>query len=137
MYFPTTRMRRLRKNEQLRTIVRETKVSKEDLIYPIFFKEDLKGDEKEPITSMPGEYRYSLEAGVEFAKHLEKLGLKSIIVFGVPLTNQKDEVGTPAFAENGIVQKAIKAIKQNTNLVVISDVCLCQYTSHGHFCLIA
>ncbi len=137
MYFPTTRMRRLRKNEQLRTIVRETKVSKEDLIYPIFFKEDLKGDEKEPITSMPGEYRYSLEAGVEFAKHLEKLGLKSIIVFGVPLTNQKDEVGTPAFAENGIVQKAIKAIKQNTNLVVISDVCLCQYTSHGHCGLIA
>lgn len=137
MYFPTTRMRRLRKNEQLRTMVCETRVSKEDLIYPIFFKEDLESGEKEPITSMPGEYRYSLDAGVEFAKHLEKLGLKSIIVFGVPLAKQKDEVGTPAFTEDGIVQKAIKAIKENTNLVVISDVCLCQYTSHGHCGLIA
>lgn len=137
MYFPTTRMRRLRKNEKIRTIVRETKVSKEDLIYPIFFKESLKGLDKEPINSMPGEYRYSLESGVEFAKHLEELGLKSIIVFGVPLANQKDKVGTPAFIEDGIVQKAIKAIKKNTNLVVISDVCLCQYTSHGHCGLIA
>lgn len=137
MYFPITRMRRLRKNEHLRTMVRETKVSKEDLIYPIFFKEDLKDNEKEPITSMPGEYRYSLDAGVEFAKHLEKLGLKSIIVFGVPSPNQKDKVGTPAFIDDGIVQKAIRAIKQNTNLIVISDVCLCQYTSHGHCGLIA
>lgn len=137
MYFPTTRMRRLRKNEKIRNIVRETKIAKEDLIYPIFFKEDLKASQKEPINSMPGEYRYSIESGVEFAKHLEKLGLKSIIVFGVPSSEKKDEVGTPAFSKDGIVQKAIKAIKENTNLVVISDVCLCQYTSHGHCGLIA
>lgn len=137
MYFPTTRMRRLRKNEKIRNMVRETKVSNEDLIYPIFFKDGLGDFEKEPISSMPGEYRYSLKAGVEYAMHLEELGLKSIIVFGVPFAEQKDEVGTPAFIDDGIVQKAIRAIKENTNLVVISDVCLCQYTSHGHCGLIA
>ena len=71
MVFPVTRMRRYRKNSKIRDIVRETKLNKEDLIYPIFFKEELRGDEKEPIESMPGEYRYSLNAGIEFAKQLE------------------------------------------------------------------
>lgn len=136
MYFPITRMRRLRKTEEIRNIVRETKLNKEDLIYPIYFKEALKGDEKEPITSMPGEFRYSIDSGVKFAKHLEEKGLKSIIVFGVPLENTKDEIATPAFKEDGIVQKAIARLKEETNLVVISDVCLCQYTSHGHCGLI-
>lgn len=132
MDFPKMRMRRLRKDSRIRDIVRETKVSKEDLIYPIFFKESLKKGEKEEISSMPGEYRYSLEDGVEFAKKLESQGLKSIIVFGVPFTDKKDDIGTPAFVKNGIVQKAIRILKKETNLVVISDVCLCQYTSHGH-----
>lgn len=136
MYFPTTRMRRLRKTEEIRTIVRETKLNKEDLIYPIFFKEALKGDEKEPITSMPGEFRYSLDAGIKFAKELEDKGLKSIIVFGLPLENTKDEIASPAYAENGIVQKAVMRLKEETDLVVITDVCLCQYTSHGHCGLI-
>ncbi|MCF0225985.1 MAG: porphobilinogen synthase [Methanobrevibacter sp.] len=136
MQFPTTRMRRLRKNEKIRSIVRETNIYKEDLIYPIFFKDDLEKGQKEEITSMPGEFRYSLEDGVEFAKHLEELGLKSIIVFGVPLKDEKDKVGTPAFAENGIVQKAVRLLKQETDLIVITDVCLCQYTSHGHCGLI-
>lgn len=126
------RMRRLRKDSRIRDIVRETKVSKEDLIYPIFFKESLENNEKEEIVSMPGEYRYSLDAGLEFAKKLESQGLKSIIVFGVPSAEKKDEIGTPAFVKNGIVQKAIMRLKKETNLVVISDVCLCQYTSHGH-----
>ncbi len=132
MYFPTMRMRRLRKDSRIRDIVRETKVCKEDLIYPIFFKDSLKKGQKEEITSMPGEYRYSLEDGVEFAKKLESQGLKSIIVFGVPNEDEKDEIGTPAYVSDGIVQKAIRLLKKETNLVVISDVCLCQYTSHGH-----
>lgn len=136
MVFPVTRMRRYRKNSKIRDIVRETKLDKEDLIYPIFFKEELQGDEKEPIESMPGEYRYSLNAGIEFAKQLEEKGLKSIIVFGVPLPESKDEVASPDYSATGIVQRAIHELKKQTDLVVIGDVCLCQYTSHGHCGLI-
>lgn len=136
MVFPVTRMRRYRKNSKIRDIVRETKLDKEDLIYPIFFKEELHGDEKEPIESMPGEYRYSLNAGIEFAKQLEEKGLKSIIVFGVPLPESKDEVASPDYSSTGIVQRAICELKKQTDLVVIGDVCLCQYTSHGHCGLI-
>lgn len=136
MVFPVTRMRRYRKNSKIRDIVRETKLDKEDLIYPIFFKEKLQGDEKEPIESMPGEYRYSLNAGIEFAKQLEEKGLKSIIVFGVPLPESKDDVASPDYSSTGIVQRAIRELKKQTDLVVIGDVCLCQYTSHGHCGLI-
>ena len=136
MVFPVTRLRRYRKNSKIRDIVRETKLDKEDLIYPIFFKEELQGDEKEPIESMPGEYRYSLNAGIEFAKQLEEKGLKSIIVFGVPLPESKDEVASPDYSSTGIVQRAIRELKKQTDLVVIGDVCLCQYTSHGHCGLI-
>lgn len=136
MVFPVTRMRRYRKNSKIRDIVRETKLDKEDLIYPIFFKEELQGDEKEPIESMPGECRYSLNAGIEFAKQLEEKGLKSIIVFGVPLPESKDEVASPDYSSTGIVQRAIRELKKQTDLVVIGDVCLCQYTSHGHCGLI-
>ena len=136
MVFPVTRMRRYRKNSKIRDIVRETKLNKEDLIYPIFFKEELRGDEKEPIESMPGEYRYSLNAGTEFAKQLEEIGLKSIIVFGVPLPESKDDVASPDYSSTGIVQRAIRELKKQTDLVVIGDVCLCQYTSHGHCGLI-
>lgn len=136
MVFPVTRMRRYRKNSKIRDIVRETKLNKEDLIYPIFFKEEFQGDEKEPIESMPGEYRYSLNAGIEFAKQLEEKGLKSIIVFGVPLPESKDEVASPDYSSTGIVQRAIRELKKQTDLVVIGDVCLCQYTSHGHCGLI-
>ena len=136
MVFPVTRMRRYRKNSKIRDIVRETKLNKEDLIYPIFFKEELQGDEKEPIESMPGEYRYSLNAGIEFAKQLEEKGLKSIIVFGVPLPESKDEVASPDYSSTGIVQRAIRELKKQTDLVVIGDVCKCQYTSHAHCGLI-
>jgi len=132
MNFPTTRMRRLRQNPQIRDIVRETKLNPEDLIYPIFIKEGLKNEEKEAIATMPGEYRYSLDGAVKFAKKLEKKGLKSIIIFGVPLDSKKDDLGSPAYDEEGIVQIAIRKMKEETDLIVISDVCLCQYTSHGH-----
>ncbi|MEE1129428.1 MAG: porphobilinogen synthase [Methanobrevibacter sp.] len=132
MEFPTTRMRRLRKNAKIRNIVRETKLEKDDLIYPIYFKEELQGDEKEEISSLPGEYRYSLDSGIEFAKQLEAKGLKSIIVFGIPAEDTKDEIASPDYSATGIVQKAVRRLKKETNLVVITDVCLCQYTSHGH-----
>jgi len=125
-------MRRLRKSPEIRDIFRETKLNKEDLIYPIFIKEGLENNEKEAISTMPGEYRYSIDDAVRYGKELEKKGLKSIIIFGMPLEDKKDEIGSPAFAKDGVVQKAIKQFKKETNLVVISDVCLCQYTSHGH-----
>ena len=132
MDFPNTRMRRYRKNSKIRDIVRETKLNKEDFIYPIYVKEDLKDDEKEPISTMPGEYRYSLNGAVEYAKSLEAKGLKSIIVFGLPNEDKKDEIASPAFSPTGIVQRTVRKLKAETNLVVITDVCLCQYTSHGH-----
>lgn len=132
MDFPNTRMRRYRKNSKIRDIVRETKLNKEDFIYPIYVKEDLNDDEKEPISTMPGEYRYSLNGAVEYAKSLEAKGLKSIIVFGLPNEDKKDEIASPAFSPTGIVQRTVRKLKAETNLVVITDVCLCQYTSHGH-----
>ena len=132
MNFPITRMRRLRKSPEIRDIFRETKLNKEDLIYPIFVKEGLENGKKEPISTMPDEFRYSIDDAVEFGKSLEKKGLKSIIIFGMPLEETKDEIGSPAFSDDGIVQKAIRKFKEETNLIVISDVCLCQYTSHGH-----
>ena len=132
MDFPNTRMRRYRKNSKIRDIVRETKLNKEDFIYPIYVKEDLKDDEKEPISTMPGEYRYSLNGAVEYAKSLEAKVLKSVIVFGLPNEDKKDEIASPAFSPTGIVQRTVRKLKAETNLVVITDVCLCQYTSHGH-----
>lgn len=137
MDFPTTRMRRLRKNEAIRDIVRETKLLKEDLIYPIFVKDGLEDGNKEPIITMPDEYRYSVNDAVKYAKSLENKGLKSIIVFGIPIEEEKDEIGTPAFKSTGIVQRTIRQLKAETNLVVMGDVCLCQYTSHGHCGLIS
>lgn len=137
MNFPITRMRRLRKSPQIRDIFRETVLNKKDLIYPIFVKEELENGNKEEINTIPGEYRYSIDDAVEYGKKLERKGLKSIIIFGMPLEDTKDEIGSPAFSADGIVQKTIKKFKQKTDLVVISDVCLCQYTSHGHCGILA
>lgn len=136
MDFPNTRMRRYRKNSKIREIIRETKLNKEDLIYPIFVKEDIEDGRKEAISTMPGEFRYSLNDAVEYAKSLESKGLRSIIVFGVPSDDKKDEIASPAYASTGIVQRTVRKLKAETNLVVITDVCLCQYTSHGHCGLI-
>ena len=130
MEFPITRMRRLRKSPQIRNILRETTLRKENFIYPMFVKEDLKKGQIEPITTMPGENRFSLSSAVEEAKILEEKGLSSILLFGMP--SKKDNYGTSAFDPEGIVQRAIKSIKEETNLVVMTDVCLCQYTTHGH-----
>ena len=130
MQFPTRRMRRLRKTPQIRKILRETTLNAEDFIYPLFIKEELEEGAGEHIDSMPGQYRYSLEDAVDEAKRLEKLGLQSVLLFGMP--EEKDELGTSAYAEDGIVQQTVRRLKAETDLVVITDVCLCQYTTHGH-----
>jgi porphobilinogen synthase len=120
-------LRRLRKNEKLRELLREHNVTSKDLIYPIFVHEKNKVEE---IQSMPGQFRYPIPELVEIAKKAEDLGIPGILLFGMP--EKKDEVGSEAYNENGVVQKAIRTIKENTNLLVITDICLCQYTSHGH-----
>jgi Delta-aminolevulinic acid dehydratase len=130
MQFPITRMRRLRKTPQIRNILSETKLNPEDFIYPMYFKEDLKDNEKEHIDTMPDQYRYSLDAGIEEAKKLEELGLSSILIFGIP--EKKDDKGSSAYEKDGIVQRAVRRLKEETDLIVITDVCMCQYTSHGH-----
>lgn len=130
MKFPTTRMRRLRKDFQIRKILQETRLNLEDLIYPLYIKEELKDHQKEHINTMPGQYRYSLDGAVREAKRLEDMGLTSVLLFGMPIL--KDEVGSSAYDREGIVQKTIRRLKEETELVVITDVCMCQYTSHGH-----
>jgi porphobilinogen synthase len=130
MQFPITRMRRLRKTPQIRKILRETKLNPEDFIYPMFIKETLKDGQKEHIDTMPGQYRYSLNDAVDEAKKLEEMGLSSILLFGMP--EEKNDIGSSAYAENGIVQNTVRKLKKETDLVVITDVCMCQYTSQGH-----
>jgi len=130
MEFPITRMRRLRKDVRIRKILRETRINPEDLIYPIYIKEELKKGQKEHIDTMPDQYRYSLNDAVNEAKRLEELGLFSILLFGMP--KEKDELGSSAYDKDGIVQRTIHKLKDETELVVITDVCMCQYTLHGH-----
>ena len=130
MQFPVTRMRRLRKTKQLRNILSETRLNPEDFIYPMYVKEGLEDGEKEHIDTMPGQYRYSVNDLVSEAKRLENMGLRSVIIFGMPLS--KDEKGSSAYAKDGIVQKTVRKLKAETDLIVITDVCMCQYTSHGH-----
>jgi porphobilinogen synthase len=123
------RMRRLRENGLTRNLIRETHLSKDDLIYPIFAVEGT--NIKSEIPSMPACYHYSIDRLNEEIKELKTLGINYVLLFGVP--NLKDELGSSAYDNNGIVQRAIKEIKRvNPNMYVITDVCMCQYTSHGH-----
>ncbi|MBM6619771.1 porphobilinogen synthase [Bacillus suaedaesalsae] len=123
------RHRRLRRTSALREMVRETFLHKEDFIYPIFVVEQ--ENYKHEVPSMPGVYHLSLDLLLEEIQEVVSLGLKSVILFGVP--NEKDDVGSCAYDENGIVQKATRLVKQQyPELVVVADTCLCQYTSHGH-----
>lgn len=128
--FPTNRMRRMRTDERIRAMFRETSVGIEDLIYPIYIKESAKDGEPEEISTMPGQYRYSVNDAIEFAGLLEDSGLTSTILFGIP--DKKDEVGSSAYDSDGIIQQTIKGLKEQTNLVVLGDVCMCEYTDHGH-----
>ena len=127
--FNFKRFRRLRYNPIVRDMVREIELSKNDLIYPLFVLPGKKV--KNSVKSMPGVFQYSIDTLVEECKEVRDLGIPAIILFGIP--EHKDEQGSEAYDPNGIVQKAIRAIKQEVNdLLVITDVCLCEYTSHGH-----
>ena len=129
MAFPTHRMRRLRRTERLRNLVRETRLSPESMIYPIFVCPGEKV--RNEIGSMPGQYHVSIDNAVKLARDAEKAGIGGILLFGIP--PEKDENGSDAYDENGIVQKALRAIRENVReLLLVTDVCLCEYTSHGH-----
>jgi porphobilinogen synthase len=129
MAFPVTRLRRLRRNEQLRGLVRETRITPEAFIYPLFVCAG-EGVRKE-VRSMPGVFNLSVDEAVKEARETRSLGVPAVILFGLPET--KDEVATGAWSDNGIVQQATRAIKNEVpDLVVLADVCLCEYMSHGH-----
>ncbi|MEG2353006.1 MAG: porphobilinogen synthase [Clostridium sp.] len=123
------RPRRLRANSIVRDMIRETQLSMDDLIYPLFIVE---GENiKEEISSMKGNFHFSIDKLEEEIKELIELGVKSVLLFGIP--NKKDSCGSEAYAENGIVQKAIRRIKEiSSEIYVVTDVCMCEYTSHGH-----
>lgn len=122
------RNRRLRANAIIRNMVRETRISKDSLIYPMFFEE---GENIfEEIESMPGQYRMSIDRCDSVIKELLDAGVGAVMLFGIP--KNKDEVGSEAYHDHGIVQEAIRYIKENYPIYVIGDVCMCEYTSHGH-----
>ena len=129
MTFPVTRLRRLRQNDQLRTLVRETRLTPEAFVYPLFVCPG-EGVRKE-VTSMPGVFNLSVDEAVKTARQTAALGVPAVILFGLP--EAKDEVATGAWAENGVVQQAARAIKREVpKLIIMGDVCLCEYMSHGH-----
>ncbi len=129
MLFPDYRPRRMRASEALRRMIRETELSPDDFIYPLFAV----GGRKvaEPISSLPGQYHYSVDNIAAEARKAWQLGIPAVILFGVP--DSKDPLGTRAYAKDGIVQQAVRAVKDRVpEMVVITDVCLCAYTDHGH-----
>jgi len=131
MSFPAIRMRRLRRSEALRALVRETVLDPGDLIYPLFLCPG-EGMRRE-VSSMPGVFNLSVDEAVREAEEAASLGIGGLLLFGLP--ESKDEMGTGAWEENGIVQQGLRALRQSAaakNLVLIADVCLCEYTSHGH-----
>lgn len=123
------RFRRLRQTEEMRSFVRETRIGREDLIYPVFVQEGR--DIQEPVPSMPGVFRYSIDRLDEILARIKSLGIPAILLFGIP--GHKDERGSGAYDPEGITQRAIRFIKEKMpSLLVIADICLCEYTSHGH-----
>ncbi len=127
--FPIVRMRRLRQNDKLRGLVRETHLSVDQLVYPMFVSEGL--SEPHEISAMPGIMQWPLDQLGHEVQRIAKLGIPAVLLFGIP--NDKDEVGSQAYAAEGVVQQAIRRLKQETpETLVITDVCLCEYTSHGH-----
>ena len=126
-----TRHRRLRKNSAMRALVRETHLRVDDFIYPIFIMEGQ--NQKNPVPSMPGVFQFSLDRVKEELDEVVSLGIKSVILFGVPDDADKDECGTGAFHTHGIIQRGIRFVKEHyPELLVVADTCLCEYTSHGH-----
>ena len=125
------RPRRLRANSAIRNLVRETKLNVEDLIYPLFIVE---GENiKSEISSLPDVYHFSVDRLEDEIKELKELGIEHVILFGIPHDHEKDVCGSESYNDNGIVQRAIRKIKEiDSNMNVITDVCMCEYTSHGH-----
>jgi porphobilinogen synthase len=129
MRFPIHRPRRLRQNAALRALVRETTLSAGDLVMPLFVREGLRG--RKPIRSMPGQFQLSVDELVKEAGRTMKLGVPAVVLFGIP--DRKDEKASGSYAPNGIIPKAVRALKKEfPELIVICDVCLCEYMSHGH-----
>ncbi|MEW6635734.1 MAG: porphobilinogen synthase [Actinomycetota bacterium] len=129
MAFPRQRMRRTRRTAPLRSLVRETRLSPEDFVYPLFVT--VGEDVKTPVASMPGVFQLSINNAVAEARRAHSLGIPAVLLFGVP--DEKDEAASGAYDPEGVVQLAVRAIKDAVpDLVVITDVCLCEYTSHGH-----
>ena len=129
MYFPTYRPRRLRKGSKVRQLVAETRLSVDDLIYPMFVMPGK--NKKVPVKSMPGIFKQSTDNLIKEIRQVKKLGIKAILLFGIP--NNKDDVGSEGYNEDGIVQLAVREIKKKVkDILVITDVCMCEYTSHGH-----
>jgi porphobilinogen synthase len=124
--FPATRLRRLRRSDRLRSLVRETRLDLEDFVFPLFV-----GPASEPNPDLPAMGRHSLEDLVAEAEEAAKLGVRALLLFGIP--EEKDEDGSGAWDDEGIVQRALRALRRsNPELVLLTDVCLCEYTSHGH-----
>lgn len=125
------RLRRLRQNEVMRDLVRETRLNVKDFIYPIFV---IDGENiKTPVNSMPNVYQYSIDRLSEILDEVKKSKISGVMLFGIPKPEDKDEYGTQAYDENGITQRAVRYIKKNyPEILCIVDVCLCEYTSHGH-----
>jgi porphobilinogen synthase len=129
MYFPEYRPRRMRKNENFRRMIRETTLSVDDFMYPLFVVSG-KGIKK-PIASMPGNYQMSIDQLVKEVKTAKEAGIPAVLLFGIP--DRKDEVASGAFAKDGLMQRAVREIKNKVpDILVVTDVCLCEYTSHGH-----
>jgi porphobilinogen synthase len=129
MAFPQTRLRRLRQTRALRGLVRETQLEPADLVYPMFVAHGI--DRREPIEAMPGVDRLSIDHAVAEAREAGELGIPAVLLFGIPAA--KDEEGSGAWDEEGVVQLATRAIKEElSDMIVITDLCLCEYTSHGH-----
>ena len=129
MFFPANRPRRLRKNENFRRMIRETRLSVDDLVYPLFVTGGK--NVKKPISAMPGNYQMSVDQIIREVKATRELGIPAILIFGLPA--KKDERGSGAYARDGIIQRAVSEIKEKVpDILVITDLCLCEYTSHGH-----
>jgi len=127
--FPTVRLRRTRQNEKLRSLVRETHLAVDQLIYPLFIADGI--SEPHEVSSMPGIMQWPLEYLGREAERIVGLGIPAVLLFGIP--TEKDEVGSQGYDSQGIIQQAIRRLKAETpDLLVITDVCLCEYTSHGH-----
>src|SRR5215831_14358718 len=129
MAFPATRLRRLRRSRAIRSLIRETRLTPESLVYPLFVCPG-EGVRKE-VSSMPGVYNLSVDQAVREAEEAHSLGVPALILFGLPET--KDEVASGAWEDNGIVQRAARALKREVpEMLLVGDVCLCEYMSHGH-----